>query len=241
MSVTNSFINVLALSLVVSNTLGGYRTENNPAKISSEQAMFELVNRKKGNINLSQTEVKQLHDIYYYAKYLVATKLADPECSDMWRQLNTCFETGQASFEDFSVIAKLPALFMSTPIERKIQVIEQAASASNCWKVEDWVNNALAFVYKSTKSKNFNGYNILATIDGKLVSWFSPVDLQFGLTSVTGRVKSTSETIDSCKSIFRLQYVKTKVPKFAFTFSKFTKEVSSDIEPNVALDLPWDV
>lgn len=246
MSVTsNPFLDVLALSLVVSSKLGGYRTENNPSNISSEQAMLELAKLQTVDISLSAHDTTLLFNIYQYFQYLATVKLLDTSPSPMWQQISQCYESGVAFEQDYSSIAKLPALYESTPLARKAQVIEKAAVIANEWQPLDYINNRLAFVYSSVKAKKFKGYNILAAIDRTIISWFSPVDIAPGLIQVTGQVKSVTESIDSTRSVFRLQHVKIKSPHFSFKFNKFNSNSSSSnfnntVESDSDSDLPWD-
>lgn len=240
------YLTVLALSVAVSSKLGGYRSENKALNVSSDRAMLELAKLDKIDINLSADEVRNLYNIYHYIEYLTIVKNKENSSSLMWQQLNRCYKTESADVEDFSIIAKLPALYESTPSERKISVFEKAAIVHSDWSVGDWLKSQLAFVYSSNKAKNYNGYNIQAIIDQKLVSWFSTSDISPGLIKLSGSVKSVSHTIGDARTLTRLQYVKVYPTNLTFRFPNNPQISEADRDPAVkrdsldTKDLPWD-
>jgi hypothetical protein len=109
----------------------------------------------------------------------------------------------------FGYIACLPSLHfkdaMFTNVKRKSKVVEEGYLAD----VGSWVLDLDCEILEVLKSKNFEGYNVCATIGNKMVSWISKNNLATGpCVIVKAKVKDHSKHWKHGNDVTRLNYVK---------------------------------
>ena len=92
-----------------------------------------------------------------------------------------------------------------TKVKRAAQQVEEGCLA----EIGSTVKDLDAEIISSVKSKNFEGWNIDAIINNKMVSWMNKTDLNLGpAVIVKAKVKDCNKHWKHQNDVTRLHYVK---------------------------------
>ena len=109
----------------------------------------------------------------------------------------------------FGYVACLPSVYVrdvaQTKVKRAVRQVEEGYLA----EIGSTIKDLDAEILSSVKSKNFEGYNIDAIINNKMVSWMNKTDLNLGpAVIVKAKVKDCNKHWKHQNDVTRLHYVK---------------------------------
>jgi hypothetical protein len=129
--------------------------------------------------------------------------------NDFQTNINTILSGDTVKQNQFGYVACLPSVHIrdiaQTKVKRAAQQVEEGVLA----EIGSTVKDLDAEIISSVKSKNFDGYNIDAIINNKMVSWMNKTDLNLGpAVIVKAKVKDCNKHWKHQNDVTRLHYVK---------------------------------
>jgi len=129
--------------------------------------------------------------------------------NDFQTNINTILSGDTVKQNQFGYVACLPSVHVrdvaQTKVKRAAQQVEEGALA----EIGSVVKDLDAEIISSVKSKNFEGWNIDAIINNKMVSWMNKTDLNLGpAVIVKAKVKDCNKHWKHQNDVTRLHYVK---------------------------------
>ena len=129
--------------------------------------------------------------------------------NDFQTNINSILSSDTVMQNQFGYVACLPSVHVrdvaQTNVKRAAKNVEEGALA----EIGSTVKDLDAEIISSIKSKNFEGYNIDAIINSKMVSWMSKTDLKLGpCVIVKAKVKDCNKHWKHQNDVTRLHYVK---------------------------------
>ena len=129
--------------------------------------------------------------------------------NDFQTNINTILSGDTVKVNQFGYVACLPSVYVrdvaQTKVKRAAQQVEEGALA----EIGSTVKDLDAEIISSVKSKNFEGWNIDAIINNKMVSWMNKTDLNLGpAVIVKAKVKDCNKHWKHQNDVTRLHYVK---------------------------------
>jgi hypothetical protein len=142
----------------------------------------------------------------YYKRLMFSAVKGDNEFQ---MEVNTILTLGGVPKNKIGFVSCLPSVYKrdyaNNQIEKRIKTIDYEYLAGIGSELRDLDVEIIG----STRSKNFDAFNIDAIIDNKMVSWFSKTDLKIGpCVLVKGKVKDHSSHWKHKNPVTRLNYVK---------------------------------
>jgi len=129
--------------------------------------------------------------------------------NDFQTNINTILSSDTVKQNQFGYVACLPSVYVrdvaQTKVKRAARFVEEGVLA----EIGSTVKDLDAEIISSVKSKNFEGYNIDAIINNKMVSWMNKTDLNLGpAVIVKAKVKDCNKHWKHQNDVTRLHYVK---------------------------------
>jgi hypothetical protein len=129
--------------------------------------------------------------------------------NDFQTNINTILSGDSVKLNQFGYVACLPSVYVrdvsQTKVKRAAQQVEEGALA----EIGSTLKDLDAEIISSIKSKNFEGWNIDAIINNKMVSWMNKTDLKLGpAVIVKAKVKDCNKHWKHGNDVTRLNYVK---------------------------------
>jgi hypothetical protein len=129
--------------------------------------------------------------------------------NDFQTNINTILSSDTVKTNQFGYVACLPSVHVrdisQTKVKRAAQQVEEGCLA----EIGSTIKDLDAEIISSVKSKNFEGWNIDAIINNKMVSWMNKTDLNLGpAVIVKAKVKDHSKHWKHGNDVTRLNYVK---------------------------------
>ena len=129
--------------------------------------------------------------------------------NDFQTNINTILSGDTVKANQFGYVACLPSVYIrdvaQTNVKRAAQKVEEGALA----EIGSTLKDLDAEIISSVKSKNFEGWNIDAIINNKMVSWMNKTDLKLGpAVIVKAKVKDCNKHWKHSNDVTRLNYVK---------------------------------
>jgi hypothetical protein len=142
----------------------------------------------------------------YYRRLAFAAIQGDNEFQT---EVNSLLNSEEVPLNKLGFIACLPSVYKRDYAMRKVEKQSKIVDEGFLAEIESWIIDMDAEIISSMKSKNFDGYNIDAIIDNKMVSWVSKTDLKLGpAVVVKGKVKAHNKHWKHRNDVTRLNYVK---------------------------------
>jgi hypothetical protein len=109
----------------------------------------------------------------------------------------------------FGYVACLPSVQARDVAHNRVKKAVRFAEAGYLGSIGEQLLDLDAEIISSTKSKNFEGYNVDAIINSRMASWLSKVNLESGpCVIVKAKVKDHSKHWKHGTDVTRLNYVK---------------------------------
>jgi hypothetical protein len=152
--------------------------------------------------DISLAEAIQVH----YRKLIFAVVQGDNE---FLTTVNSLLNGDYVKTNQFGYVACLPSVFVRDVQQSRIKKASRTAEDGYLGAVGSNLADLDCEVIESIKSKNFEGYNICAIINNKMVSWLSKTNLTTGpCVIVKAKVKAHSKHWKHQNDETRLNYVK---------------------------------
>jgi hypothetical protein len=129
--------------------------------------------------------------------------------NDFQTNINTILSGDTVKVNQFGYVACLPSVYVrdvaQTKVKRAAQQVEEGVLA----EIGSTLKDLDAEIISSVKSKNFEGYNIDAIINNRMVSWMNKTHLNLGpAVIVKAKVKDCNKHWKHQNDVTRLHYVK---------------------------------
>jgi hypothetical protein len=129
--------------------------------------------------------------------------------NDFQTNINSILSSDTVKQNQFGYVACLPSVHVrdiaQTKVKRAARQVEEGCLA----EIGSTIKDLDAEIISSVKSKNFEGYNIDAIINNKMVSWMNKTDLKLGpAVIVKAKIKDCNKHWKHQNDVTRLHYVK---------------------------------
>lgn len=142
----------------------------------------------------------------YFRRLMFAAIEGD---SEFLTSINSILQSENTKENQFGYVACLPSVYKRDYATHNTKKRSKTVDLEFLAEVDEWLNDLDCEVLESIKSKNFEGYNICAIIDNKMVSWISKKDLKLGACVVVKcKIKDHSKHWKHENPVTRLNYVK---------------------------------
>jgi hypothetical protein len=142
----------------------------------------------------------------YYKRLLFAAIEGE---NDFQTNINTILSGEMVKQNQFGYVACLPSVYVRDKAQNKVKKAARAVEEGYLGEVGSQLKDLDAEIISSVKSKNFEGYNIDAIINSKMVSWLNKTNLNLGAcVIVKAKVKDHSKHWKHQNDVTRLNYVK---------------------------------
>ena len=142
----------------------------------------------------------------YFRKFLFSA--IDGE-NDFQTSINTILSGDTVKQNQFGYVACLPSVHVRDVAQTKVKKAARSVEEGCLAEIGSTLKDLDAEIISSVKSKNFEGYNIDAIINNKMVSWMSKTDLKLGpCVVVKAKVKDCNKHWKHQNDVTRLHYVK---------------------------------
>jgi hypothetical protein len=152
-------------------------------------------------------DIAQADEIKNYFKRLLFAAIEGE--NEFQTSINGFLSSDNIDIKNFGYIACLPSVYIRDLAQNKIKKAVKHVDEGYLADIGASVNDLDAEILSSVKSKNFEGYNIDAIINNRMVSWLNKTALNLGACVVIkAKVKDHSKHWKHGNDITRLNYVK---------------------------------
>ena len=129
--------------------------------------------------------------------------------NDFQTNINTILSSDTVKPNQFGYVACLPSVHIRDVAQTKVKKAARAVEEGCLAEIGSTVKDLDAEIISSVKSKNFEGWNIDAIINNKMVSWMNKTDLKLGpAVIIKAKVKDCNKHWKHQNDVTRLHYVK---------------------------------
>ena len=142
----------------------------------------------------------------YYKRLLFA---AIDGSNDFLTKINSLLGGETIKQNEFGYVACLPSVYVRDLAQNKVKKAARQVDEEYLAEIGSQLKDLDAEIISTVKSKNFEGYNIDAIINNKMVSWMSKAPLALGpCVIVKAKVKDHSKHWKHENHVTRLNFVK---------------------------------
>lgn len=129
--------------------------------------------------------------------------------NDFQTNINTILSGEAVKQNQFGYVACLPSVYIRDIAQSKVKKAARTVEEGSLAEIGTQLRDLDAEIISSIKSKNFEGYNIDAIINNKMVSWMNKTSLVLGpAVIVKAKVKDCNKHWKHGNDVTRLNYVK---------------------------------
>jgi hypothetical protein len=129
--------------------------------------------------------------------------------NDFQTNINTILNSETVKQNQFGYVACLPSVYARDLAQSKVKKAARSVEEGYLANIGSQLKDLDAEIISSVKSKNFEGYNIDAIINNRMVSWLNKTNLNLGAcVIVKAKVKDHSKHWKHQNDVTRLNYVK---------------------------------
>jgi hypothetical protein len=129
--------------------------------------------------------------------------------NDFQTNINTILSSDTVKQNQFGYVACLPSVHVRDIAQTKVKRASRSVEEGFLADIGSSLKDLDAEIISSIKSKNFEGYNIDAIINNKMVSWLNKTTLTLGpCVIVKAKVKDHTKHWKHQNDVTRLNYVK---------------------------------
>jgi len=129
--------------------------------------------------------------------------------NDFQTNINTILSGDAVKQNQFGYVACLPSVYVRDVAQTKVKKAAQTVEQGPLAEIGTQLKDLDAEIISSIKSKNFEGFNIDAIINNKMVSWMNKTNLELGpAVIVKAKVKDCNKHWKHGNDVTRLNYVK---------------------------------
>jgi len=152
-------------------------------------------------------DVSQAEDIRKYFKRLLFAAIEGE--NDFQTNINSILSGDLVKQNQFGYVACLPSVYVRDLAQNKVKKAARSVEEGFVGAIGAQLKDLDAEIISSIKSKNFEGYNIDAIINNRMVSWLNKNELQLGAcVIVKAKVKDHTKHWKHQNDVTRLNYVK---------------------------------
>jgi len=142
----------------------------------------------------------------YYKRLLFAAIEGENEFQT---SINSILSGDVVKQNQFGFVACLPSVYARDRAQSKVKKAARAVEEGYLAEIGAQLKDLDAEILSSVKSKNFEGYNIDAIINNKMVSWLNKTGLNLGACVVIkAKIKDHTKHWKHQNDVTRLNYVK---------------------------------
>jgi Uri superfamily endonuclease len=142
----------------------------------------------------------------YFRKFLFSAIEGE---NDFQTNINTILSSDTVKQNQFGYVACLPSVHTRDIAQTKVKRAARAVEEGYLAEIGSAVKDLDAEIISSIKSKNFEGWNIDAIINNKMVSWLNKTNLNLGACVVVkAKIKDHTKHWKHQNDVTRLNYVK---------------------------------
>ena len=158
-------------------------------------------------LKVTEEDIALAQEIKTYYKRLLFAAIEGE--NDFQTNINSFLSSENIETKNFGYIACLPHVYVKDKMQNKLKKVSRSVDEGYLGEVGSNLKDLDAEILSSVKSKNFEGYNIDAIINNKMVSWISKTGLNLGAcVIVKAKVKDHSKHWKHQNDVTRLNYVK---------------------------------
>jgi hypothetical protein len=173
----------------------------NPANWTANPADAPMPLRVLAEDTVLAEEIKK-----HFRKFLFSAIEGE---NDFQTSINAILSGETVKQNQFGYVACLPSVYVRDLAQSKVKRAARAVEEGCLAEIGSTVKDLDAEIISSVKSKNFEGYNIDAIINNKMVSWMNKTDLNLGpAVIVKAKVKDCNKHWKHQNDVTRLHYVK---------------------------------
>jgi hypothetical protein len=129
--------------------------------------------------------------------------------NDFQTNINTILSGDSVKVNQFGYVACLPSVYVRDLAQNKVKKAARTVEEGYLADIGSQLKDLDAEIISSVKSKNFEGYNIDAIINNRMVSWLNKTTLALGpCVVIKAKVKDHSKHWKHGNDVTRLNYVK---------------------------------
>jgi hypothetical protein len=129
--------------------------------------------------------------------------------NDFQTSINTILSSETVKQNQFGYVACLPSVHVRDVAQTKVKRAARQVEEGPLAEIGSALKDLDAEIISSIKSKNFEGWNIDAIINNKMVSWMNKTDLKLGpAVIIKAKVKDCNKHWKHQNDVTRLHYVK---------------------------------
>jgi hypothetical protein len=129
--------------------------------------------------------------------------------NDFQTSINTILSSDSVKQNQFGYVACLPSVYSRDVAQTKVKRAAGSVEEGYLADIGTQLKDLDAEIISSVKSKNFEGWNIDAIINNRMVSWLNKTNLNIGACVVVkAKVKDHSKHWKHGNDVTRLNYVK---------------------------------
>ena len=129
--------------------------------------------------------------------------------NDFQTSINTILSSATVKQNQFGYVACLPSVHVRDIAQTKVKKAARQVEEGCLAEIGTQLKDLDAEIISSVKSKNFEGWNIDAIINNKMVSWMNKTNLNLGpAVIVKAKVKDCNKHWKHQNDVTRLHYVK---------------------------------
>jgi len=142
----------------------------------------------------------------YFRKFMFSAIEGE---NDFQTNINGILSSETVKQNQFGYVACLPSVYVRDVAQAKVKKAARQVEEGTLAEIGSTIKDLDAEIISSVKSKNFEGWNIDAIINNKMVSWMNKTSLQLGpCVVVKAKVKDCNKHWKHQNDVTRLHYVK---------------------------------
>jgi hypothetical protein len=158
-------------------------------------------------IKVTDEDVALAEEIQKYFKRLMFAAIEGE--NEFQTNINSFINSENIETKNFGYIACLPSVYARDKVHNKVKRAARSVEEGYLGEIGSTVKDLDAEILSSVKSKNFEGYNIDAIINDKMVSWLNKTNLNLGACVVVkAKIKDHTKHWKHQNDVTRLNYVK---------------------------------
>jgi hypothetical protein len=158
-------------------------------------------------LNVTPEDIALAEEIKkHFRKFLFSAIAGENEFQT---SINSILFSEKIKFNQFGYVACLPSVYVRDLAQSKVKKAARSVEEGYLAEIGSTVKDLDAEIISSVKSKNFEGYNIDAIINNRMVSWMNKTNLNLGpAVIVKAKVKDCNKHWKHQNDVTRLHYVK---------------------------------
>jgi hypothetical protein len=152
-------------------------------------------------------DVALAEDIKQYYKRLLFAAIEGE--NDFQTNIHSILSGDAVKQNQFGYVACLPSVYVRDVAQNKVKKAARSVEEGFVGDIGAQLKDLDAEIISSIKSKNFDGYNIDAIINNRMVSWLNKTNLNLGAcVIVKAKIKDHNKHWKHQNDVTRLNYVK---------------------------------